>query len=65
MDTKKELQEVSDTLRVLIKAADDEITAFHAVFGAPEDYETKEREALFALYNFQIELRAAIRQTEG
>lgn len=46
------------------KAADEQITAIHTAFGAPGDYgyESREGKALYELYKFQVELRAAIRQ---
>lgn len=56
-----------DTLLKAAKAADEQITAIHKAFGAPGDYgyESREGAALFTLYKFQLELRAAIRQAEG
>lgn len=44
------------------KAIDEQITAIHAAFGAPGDYgyESREGKALFALYRFQSEQRAAL-----
>lgn len=55
---------MSAALLAAAKAADEQITAIHAAFGAPGDhgYETREGRALFALYTFQVELRAAIRR---
>lgn len=52
-------------LRKAAEAADHQITAIHAAFGAPGDhgYESREGKALFELYKFQVELRAAIRQS--
>lgn len=46
------------------EAADLQISAIHAAFGAPGDYgyESREGKALYELYKFQVELRAAIRQ---
>lgn len=42
--------------------ADEQITAIKAAFGAPGDhgYESREGKALYQLYLFQSELRAAI-----
>lgn len=50
------------TLLEATKAADEQINAIHAAFGAPGDYgyESREGKALFALYKFQAELRGAI-----
>lgn len=44
------------------KKADEQITAIHKAFGAPGDwgYEKREGKALYELYKFQTELRAAI-----
>lgn len=52
---------VSEML-ALIRKGDEQITAVLAAFGAPGDYgyETREGKALFALYRFQAELRAAL-----
>ncbi len=49
------------------KEADAQISAIHKAFGVPGDYgyESREGQALFALYKFQIELREAIQQAEG
>jgi|SRR3989304_5782438 len=46
------------------EAADRQISAIHTAFGAPGDhgYESREGKALYELYKFQVELRAAIRQ---
>jgi hypothetical protein len=46
------------------EAADQQINAIHTAFGAPGDhgYESREGKALYELYKFQVELRAAIRQ---
>lgn len=48
------------------KAADEQITAIHAAFGAPGDhgYESREGKALYGLYKFQAELRTAIRDAD-
>lgn len=52
------------TLLMAAEAADHQISAIHDVFGAPGDYgyESREGKALYELYKFQVELRAAIRQ---
>lgn len=52
------------TLLMAAEAADHQINAIHAAFGAPGDYgyESREGKALYELYKFQVELRAAIRQ---
>ncbi len=49
-------------LLVACKSADQQISATHAAFGAPGDYgyESREGKALYELYKFQVELRAAI-----
>ena len=46
------------------QAADEAITAIHAAFGAPGHYGygSREGKALYELYKFQVELRAAIRK---
>lgn len=56
-----------ETLLKAAKAADQEISAIHAAFGAPGDYgyESREGKALYALYKFQVELRAAIADAQG
>lgn len=50
------------TLLEAAKRADEQISAIHRAFGAPGDhgYESREGKALFDLYRFQHELRAAI-----
>lgn len=50
-----------------MKAADEQIDAIHAAFGAPGDhgYGSREGKALFALYRFQLTLLAAIRKAES
>lgn len=55
------------TLLDIARAADEEISAIHAAFGAPGNYgySTPEGKALFSLYKFQTELRNAIRQAEA
>lgn len=52
------------TLLMAAEAADHQINAIHEAFGAPGDhgYESREGNALYELYKFQVELRAAIRQ---
>lgn len=51
----------------LTKAVNQQIEAVHAAFGAPGDYgyESREGKALFALYRFQAESRAAIVHPTG
>jgi hypothetical protein len=58
---------MSSTLLSVAKMADEQITAIHAVFGAPGDYgyDSQEGKALYALYNFQMILRAAIKDEES
>lgn len=55
---------MSDLLNAA-KAVDEQISALHAVFGAPGDYgyDSREGKALYALYLAQSDLRAAIRDT--
>lgn len=50
----------------IAKATDAQINAIHSAFGAPGDYgyESRQGQALFGLYRFQMELRAAIQQAE-
>lgn len=50
------------TLLEAAKRADQEISAIHKAFGAPGDhgYDSREGQALFSLYRFQMELRDAI-----
>ena len=50
------------TLLEAAKRADELINVIHKAFGAPGDhgYESREGKALFDLYRFQSELRAAI-----
>jgi hypothetical protein len=50
------------TLLEAAHRADGQISAIHSAFGAPGDhgYESREGKALYALYLFQVELRAAI-----
>lgn len=57
---------MSMTLIEAARKADAQILAIHAAFGAPGNwgYETREGIALFELYKFQQELRAAIRDAE-
>lgn len=52
------------TLLMAAEAADHQISAIHTAFGSPGDYgyESREGKALYELYKFQVELRAAIRQ---
>ena len=59
-------KQLSDLLKVAV-AADEQISAIHAAFGAPGDYgyESREGKALFALYRFQAELRAVIWEAGG
>lgn len=51
------------TLLEAAKRADEEIGALKQAFGAPGDYgyESREGKALYRLYQFQSELRAAIK----
>jgi hypothetical protein len=53
------------TLLEAAKRADEQISAIHKAFGAPGDYgyDSREGRALFDLYRFQSELRAAINAT--
>ena len=55
---------MNQALLSVAKAADEQISAIHTAFGAPGDYgyESREGKALYSLYKFQVELRAAIRQ---
>lgn len=50
------------TLLEAARKADEQISALHRALGSPGDwgYESKEGKALYELYKFQIELRAAI-----
>jgi hypothetical protein len=50
----------------ILKKADEQISAIHKAFGAPGDhgYESREGRALYELYKFQVELRAALAATE-
>jgi hypothetical protein len=50
------------TLLEAAARADEQISAIHAAFGAPGDYgyESREGKAVYQLYIFQTELRAAI-----
>lgn len=51
----------------MARAADDQITAIHEALGAPGDYgyESPAGRALYALYKFQVELRAALAKARG
>ena len=50
------------TLLEAAQKADEQISTLHRALGAPGDwgYESREGKALFELYKFQAELRAAI-----
>ena len=51
------------TLLEAAKKADEQIAQIKGAFGAPGDhgYESREGQALYALYKFQVELREVIR----
>lgn len=56
---------VRERLLSIAEAIDEQISDIHAAFGAPGDYgyESREGKALYALYKSQVELRAAILET--
>lgn len=57
---------MSDLLQIA-KRVDDEISAIKQAFGAPGDYgyDSREGRALYRLYLFQNELRAALAESKN